>query len=379
MNRLLLPIIATLWCLLGIAVQAAGVSYQPIAPGVSYAHIVDKSVPWSIHVTKFDYARRDLKLTTTLAHNTILGLAKVRDQVAAMPTSAGRPIAAINGDFFLIDKKPYQGDPRGLQIFNGELIRGPWRDVTFWVDNAGKPHMGEVKAQFKVTWPNSTTIDVGLNEVQAPNRATLLTPILGPSTRTSNVVEMVLRDEPNHEWLPVHSGRTYFARVADVNASGNASLSADTMVLSVGSKLARRLPATPPGTELTVTLALKPDLKDVQTAIGGGPALVHRGKSLHKPQTGKADHLRQRNPRTAIGWNNREFFMVVVDGRKPGLSLGMDFPELAAEMIGLGCDEAMNLDGGGSTTMWLQGKIVNRPSEGAERRVANCLVLVQSP
>jgi exopolysaccharide biosynthesis protein len=107
--------------------------------------------------------------------------------------------------------------------------------------------------------------------------------------------------------------------------------------------------------------------------------VVH-GRNQQKEQPGKADHLRQRNPRTAIGWNDREFFMVVVDGRKADLSVGMTFPELAALMVRLGCKEAMNLDGGGSTTMWLNGKVINHPSEkGVLRHVANTLVLVQKP
>jgi exopolysaccharide biosynthesis protein len=88
----------------------------------------------------------------------------------------------------------------------------------------------------------------------------------------------------------------------------------------------------------------------------------------------------QRNPRTAIGWNDREFFMVVVDGRAPGLSVGMTFSELASLMLKLGCKDAMNLDGGGSSTLWLNGKVVNHPSsKGVLRQVANTLVLVQKP
>ena len=85
-----------------------------------------------------------------------------------------------------------------------------------------------------------------------------------------------------------------------------------------------------------------------------------------------------RNPRTAIGWNDKEFFFVVVDGRSKELSIGVRFAELADLMVELGCKEALNLDGGGSTTLWLGGKVVNHPSEkGVERNVANALVLVR--
>jgi exopolysaccharide biosynthesis protein len=67
-----------------------------------------------------------------------------------------------------------------------------------------------------------------------------------------------------------------------------------------------------------------------------------------------------------------------VDGRKKDLSIGVGFAELADIMLELGCKEALNLDGGGSTTLWLNGEVANHPSEkGVERNVANALVLVR--
>jgi hypothetical protein len=370
--------ISALLALLTSFSAAIADDYKTIVPGASYAHIIDKSVPWSIHVTKFDYSRRDLRLTTTLAHNTIFGLATVKEQVEAMPKNAGRPLCAINGDFFLIKKVPYQGDPKGLQIFNGEMVSGPWKDVACWLDPNGKPHMDTVKGKFKVALPTSKTINVALNETRGDGNATLLTPTLGATTRTSNGVDIVLQNDGG-PWLPVYAGEKISAHIAEIHNGGNAAIRPDTLVMSLGPKLAQNLPTLSIGDHVTVNLAVSPSLKNVQSALGGGPALVHNGRNLFQPQTGKADHMRQRNPRTAIGWNDREFFMVVVDGRKPDLSLGMTFHELASLMIRLGCKEAMNLDGGGSTTMWLEGKVINHPSDKIERHVANTLVLLQTP
>jgi exopolysaccharide biosynthesis protein len=178
----------------------------------------------------------------------------------------------------------------------------------------------------------------------------------------------------------VQSGEKISAHVGEIHNGGNTDLRSDSVVLSLGPKLANRLPTFSIGDHVGVNFSLSPNLEGVDTAIGGGPPLVIHGKSQHKEQTGKADHLRARNPRTAIGWNESEFFMVVVDGRKADLSVGMTFPELASLMIRLGSTEAMNLDGGGSTTMWLNGKVINHPSEkGVLRHVANTLVLVQKP
>ena len=84
-----------------------------------------------------------------------------------------------------------------------------------------------------------------------------------------------------------------------------------------------------------------------------------------------------RNPRTAIGWNRTICIWWKSDGRQRYLSVGMTTQELSDYMIGLGCDSAMSLHGGGSATCWVYGQVMNRPSEGFERPMANSLVLVQ--
>ena len=71
--------------------------------------------------------------------------------------------------------------------------------------------------------------------------------------------------------------------------------------------------------------------------------------------------------RNNIPGNKEFFFMVEVDGRQSQLSVGMSLPELAAYMAKLGCEQALNLDGGGSATLWAMGNVMNSPSEGRER------------
>ena len=67
----------------------------------------------------------------------------------------------------------------------------------------------------------------------------------------------------------------------------------------------------------------------------------------------------------------------MVDGRQANVSAGMTFPELAAYMEKLGCQVAMNLDGGGSSTFWVRGQVMNSPCYGHERPMANALVLTR--
>ena len=97
-------------------------------------------------------------------------------------------------------------------------------------------------------------------------------------------------------------------------------------------------------------------------------------------------NIKVRHPRTVVGLNatKTKMILLVVDGRKPGIAIGMNYDELAAEMIRLGCRDALNLDGGGSSVMAIRepaaGKfhILNEPTDGRERAVANVLGVVIS-
>jgi exopolysaccharide biosynthesis protein len=143
------------------------------------------------------------------------------------------------------------------------------------------------------------------------------------------------------------------------------------MVLSIAPGLVAGLPAVVAGMTLQVMTETFPKLEEVKVAIGGGPTLVRDGKAM------QWNGLQARHPRSAVGFNRDTVFLVEIDGRQGNISLGMSFPELAAYMQKLGCENAMNLDGGGSATLWVFGNVINSPSEGRERPSANALVVVE--
>jgi hypothetical protein len=121
---------------------------------------------------------------------------------------------------------------------------------------------------------------------------------------------------------------------------------------------------------------------NIVMATGGGPVLLKKGEVVDSAAAefiGPEMSLK-RHPRTAVGFtaNNRLIFFVT-DGRQPLHSMGMTLPELAQAMKDLGCVEALNLDGGGSTTFWVKGAVLNKPSDGRERNVTSVLALVPNP
>jgi hypothetical protein len=361
---------ALLWglCPLGAPVYAVS-PLARVGPGVEYIHQRIGDGPWSIHAVKVDRAGARFGLTTALAQGQVYGLASVREQVAGVCEGSGEPVAAVNGDFFHIRRGPYQGDPLGLHIVGGELVSAP-TGASFWIDTEGQPHVGDVKSRFRVTGPAEMNIRFGLNEARADDRAVLYTPALGSSTRTVGGSELVLRRAGEGEWLPLQVGGHYQAQVTAVHADGNTPLERNAVVLSIGPELTETAGDFKPGMMLSLHLETTPDLAGASAALGGGPILLRGGEA---PAWGERT---QRHPRTTVGWNREHLLLAVVDGRQTGLSAGMNYAELSRLMRRLGCTEAMNLDGGGSSTLWLGGQVMNSPSDGRERRVANSLIVM---
>jgi len=113
----------------------------------------------------------------------------------------------------------------------------------------------------------------------------------------------------------------------------------------------------------------------MREAVSGHPTLVQAGQ--RRDNSGDTS-LCPRNPRTAVGLSadRRTLYLAVVDGRSPPARVGMTCNELAAFMQGLGSHWALNLDGGGSSTMWTaNGGVLNRPSDGTSRTVSNHLAV----
>jgi len=368
----IIGITCLLVCLLGPGVLLAADAGLPrVEPGIEYLHHRIGDGPWSIHVVKVDRLGGRFGLVSALAQGHIYGLASVSEQVKSLGDAWGRPVAAVNGDFFLIRSDPYQGDPTGLHIAQGELVSAP-AGTSFWVDEAGDPHIGKVTAKFRATGPDGLDIPFSLNQARADDAAVLYTPAIGASTRTGPGLELVLEKSGEGDWLPLRPGGRYQARISAVNDQGDVRLTPQIMVLSIGPKLAGGLRTPALGTMISLHLKTSPDLTGVTTALGGGPVLLDAG------ERGDWQPPQPRHPRTALGWNDEHFVLAVVDGRQESLSVGMTYLEMASLMSGLGCTHAMNLDGGGSSTLWLDGRIMNSPSDGRERRVANCLIVVSN-
>ncbi len=124
-----------------------------------------------------------------------------------------------------------------------------------------------------------------------------------------------------------------------------------------------------------LTVSTNPEWKNVRHIISGGPYLVKDSEVFVDMTAQKLGAIGGRNPRSAIGYTaDNNLVLVAVDGRE-GSSVGMTLMELANFMKSIGCTNAINLDGGGSTVMYVNGRVVNNPAQRGGIPLSNAIVL----
>ena len=348
---------------------------KPIAPGVVYREELDYQGHRTVNSLRISLRSNAVRATVALYGHTTYepGNPTGRGPVSKI-VSDERGIGAVNGDFFSMASGP-SGEPLGIAVRDGRLLSTPSNRVAFgWgpVDAA----MSTASFSGSVVGPDGEIKIDGLNRNCPKDQITLDTPDAGLALSESPCTGVLLRFRD-----PVWSASTIIkGRVVSAFAGPPKDpIRPDEAVLIARGNKADVLAKLRPGANVTVTLRTAGfDWERIDTVIGGGPALVRNGAiQVDAQQEGfAAEFYDRKHPRTAIGRTaDNDIWLVTVDGRQE-TGDGMTLQELAALMQRLGCVDAMNLDGGGSTTMNVMGVTVNRPSDGQERPIADAVVLV---
>jgi exopolysaccharide biosynthesis protein len=150
-------------------------------------------------------------------------------------------------------------------------------------------------------------------------------------------------------------------------------------VVSASGEAAPKLAQATPGLAATAMLGTTPDIPHLRHALGAGPQLVRNGQYevTAQDEQFRADVRLRACPRTAVGVLADGNILIAAGECEAGNALTLS--ELAGIMVKLGCRDAMALDGGGSTTVVARGRVLNRPTDGGERAVADALVVVMPP
>jgi hypothetical protein len=351
---------------------ASAAERQLLMPGVTYERQVQFTShgPVAIHVLSAPRPGGLWGLEPVLSQNAILGAERVTEMQKQLAPSA--TVAGVNGDLFaLLDSRP-----SGILMRDGVLDATPHRDrSSTGIAPDGTLHVDRV--QMFGTWRgNGQRRPVLLNTQPGPNGIALLTPAWGPTTPTyPSSLEAVIGTLPPTRPNLEHAGAVVEHRAG----TGGGPIPPGGAVLVARGTSAQRLAAEAPvGTTATLRFVLTPSWSGIVDAIGGGPALVRDGKPVFRHFELFSTSLRARNPRTAVGQRaDGRILLVVVDGRRPGYSVGMTYWELAQTLVRLGAVTGSGLDSGGSSTMAFDGALLNRPSDvGGERPVSEGLFVV---
>lgn len=119
-----------------------------------------------------------------------------------------------------------------------------------------------------------------------------------------------------------------------------------------------------------------PTLAECPDVLQAGPLLLFEGKPVSNTESFSPGLLRDRHPRTVIGTDGTRLWWIVIDGRNSWHSRGASLEEVKRLAMKLGLISALNLDGGGSSTLWWKGRLVNLPSDGSERPLPYAILLV---
>ena len=354
----------------------------PIAPGTSYRRLYRPEGPWAINVVEAELSQQYLELHSVLGGGTTVGRQPVSRMVNGQASVAGtggpalQQVAAVNGDFFAMAGGAYTTIPLGLQVESGELVTLPNPDRSvFYLLADGSAHIGRVSASVWLRGPGGLLYPIaGVNRPPEHGELVLFTPRFGKETRAyDSVAQLTLTGLSG----PVKPKGEVSGTIANVVVGATQPIPSDGLVLAANGVAAYALRRLQARDQVRISVEMTPDVGEIRMAVGGGPRLVRDGQIAveHRAERFHDSFATRRHPRTGVGVREGVMVMVTVDGRQPGYSDGMTLREFAQLFVDLGCKEAMNLDGGGSSTMVVRSQVVNSPSDGAERRVANALAL----
>lgn len=390
---------------------------RPLSDGLVYAQFVAEENGYTQEGYLFTYTGGLSTVPVVSFGEDIRGRESVLTVAGDAPLSDGHTVVgAANGDFFSMAT----GIPMGIMLRDGILYSSDANENAIGIKEdgsvlIGKPDVrvtlhketatvsGSLTTAGSATETADTTPTVTVNHINKQPSvwgAYLLTPEYGDSTHAEEAGrEIVFRldkgafafDAPDEASTPTTDtapeapiDNTVYATVTAVRDSvTNGAIPDDGFVIVVhrDAQNASDFADLAAGDTVSLTLSCNDGWEDVTFAIGGGDILLSDG--VAKTEDFSAEHANDRNPRTAIGYTADGTIRVFsVDGRTTA-SRGMTLAELAETMQSFGCVGALNLDGGGSTTVVIReenGKLAveNNPTDGYARRVGNAILFVNT-
>lgn len=311
--------------------------------------------PVRINVVEVDMKlAKDLELTPALSSDTTLQSRRTITTIAKNKNA----VVALNGTYF----KPQTGVPLGTLMINKKMYTGPIYDrVAMGIFDNGFD-IARVQLNASVNGSGKT---IPVNNINQP--------------RMLSTYVLVYTSEwgKYSPYAPKYGMGLQVVEGKITKASANPIEIPQNGYVISGPKSVLQPLLDKKDAELIVNT--NPEWKNVKHIISGGPYLVRNSEVFVDMTAQKLGAIGGRNPRSAIGYTaDNNLILVAVDGRE-GSSIGMTLMELASFMQSIGCTNAMNLDGGGSTVMYVNGQVVNKPQMKGGIPLSNAIVLSRTP
>lgn len=355
--------------------QIDTLAIQHPAEGITYVSLNDTSQPWRIHLVEVDLQNTSAGIHSEKAIADGDPQTPTRQTLPQMWThlqgNHKEPVAAINADFFNMGT----GDPINIQVSDSEP--------------AYVPHSPPKRSQFGVTGKDAPFIDI-LNFSGSIIADQLQLTVNGINNMPSEDGLTFINRKPDLRLEKLDSlfitGLIPISEKQDLYVLDQQQSLTPPMIIGSGamkdSLLMLQITVDTLHTQFQFFNDSKSDNKPIEELVGGAVQLLEDGEQVIDRQLGIEGvgqaFASDRHPRTAVGISDdKHLYMIVVDGRQDK-SVGMSLYELADFMAKYDITEGINLDGGGSTTMMVDGKIVNSPSDktGA-RTISNALFIIE--
>ena len=364
--------------------------YNHVGPGTTqtslWFHNATGSSNLRVFFTTTDLTNPYVSMESFLAYDE-LRLFQTLESMARHNTSEGhQPFVGINGDFGWVSTEKtargvsMRGTPLGATICNGDIkLTRPVYDwyPSFGVEADGQLFIGMVNYAGTMTAPNGSQAAVtDINPVESSpqnNAITIFNSIYFGSSNAWGGCEVTARLADGESFHA--TGTTRLIVTSQPNTDCDMLIPSKGYVLHGRGSAAAWMQQLHEGDELVLEASVYFGDKAVEPAqvVSGHPILLAGG-------VGQYDGTTDRHPRTAVGYSDggKKVYMCVVDGRQ-SLSAGITTDGLADVMRYAGATEALNLDGGGSSTLYsVQLGEINNPCEGRLRAVPNSLFAVSN-
>lgn len=360
--------------------------FKTLKPGIEYAEVTKEISGLKVNMNLLRLDLTKVRLDVNHAMDAAIGTEKTSS--IAMRHGA---FAAINAGFFRLDTSIWAGDPAGALKIDGTILSESANDrISLLIDNAPTPcsECAPLKNQTWVSFEHVKTWNlvivgkqtfsvVGINRERHETDLVLYYPEFGISTLTRNGgVEVVVSK----------------GKIKEINTElGSSKIPTDGFVISgTGKEYMDILKSLKIGRGIIFRSDFHVDeptadgkrtyrsFRPAEDVVAGVPQLIKNSKIdiTWQEEKSSKSFVETRHPRTAVAkLRDGKFLMITVDGRTES-SGGIGLQDLAEYLLSLGATDAMNLDGGGSTTMFVDGKVVNHPSDKeGERKVSDAILV----